>query len=57
MVITDNEIKMEAQRVVKRENLCEDTVWDFVKDNYNPFGDKVMNQTAKEIYKLLEGDK
>lgn len=54
MAITLEEIKMEAQRVVKGENLDVDTVWDYVKDYYSEFGDKVMNQTAEEIYKLLE---
>ena len=40
--------------VVKRENLDEDTVWDFVKDYYSKLGDKAMYKLADEIDKLLQ---
>jgi len=53
MTITVKERKKEAKKILDNENLCEDTLWEYVKDNYNSFGDKEMNKLADEIYKLL----
>tara|TARA_A100000171_G_C1997423_1_gene80224 strand:- start:277 stop:438 length:162 start_codon:yes stop_codon:yes gene_type:complete len=53
MKITLTETKKEAQKILDRENLCEDTIWEYVKDNYNSFGENEMNKLADEIHKLL----